>query len=73
MGINIPSDERQFNSMEAGHMAYTVLESQQDNPYFRSRLSPNAQHILDLGTGKGDWAIAVADKFTNSEVICSVE
>lgn len=49
-------------------MAYTVLESQQDNPYFRSELSDRAQHIIDLGTGKGDWAIAVADRFPNITV-----
>ena len=53
--LNMPSDERQYDSMEAGHMAYTVIESQQDNPYFRSKLSPEAQHIIDLGTGKGNW------------------
>lgn len=53
--INIPSDEKQFNSMEAGHMAYTILESQQQNPYFRSPISAKAQHIIDLGTGPGGW------------------
>lgn len=36
-------------------MAYTILESQQENPFFRSKLSPNAQRILDLGTGQGGW------------------
>lgn len=53
--INIPSDAKQFESMEAGHMAYTILESQQENPYFRSPISAKAQHIIDLGTGPGGW------------------
>lgn len=63
--INIPSDEKQFESMKAAHIADVILDCQQENPYFRSPISKNAQHIIDLGTGSGDWPIAVADAFPN--------
>lgn len=51
-------------------MAYTILESQQENPFFRSKLSPNAQRVLDLGTGQGgctssSW-LALCLDLTNS-------
>ena len=49
-------------------MADTIMESQQENPFFRSPISPKAQHVLDLGTGQGGWAISVADRFPNLTV-----
>lgn len=42
-------------------MAYTIIESQQQNPYFRAPISKNAQHILDLGAGRGDWYVPCSD------------
>ena len=42
-------------------MAYTIIESQQQNPYFRAPISKNAQHILDLGAGRGDWYVTYCD------------
>lgn len=49
--------------MEAAHIAYTLLEANQKNPFFRSPLPQTAQNILDLGTGTGEWARQVADMF----------
>lgn len=59
----VPSDDPQFESMEAGHLCHLILESQQKNPFFRSPISAKAQNVLDLGTGQGDWAQCVADQF----------
>lgn len=53
--IIIPSDERQFVSMNAEHLAYSVIESLEKNPYFRSPISGEAKHAIDLGTGEGSW------------------
>ncbi len=63
----VPSDDKQFESMEAVHTMFKVLESWQENPLFRSPISEEAQHVLDLGTGDGSWAIDVADAFPNRE------
>jgi hypothetical protein len=38
-----PSDEQQFETMEAGHLLYTILDSQEENPLFRSPIPDNAQ------------------------------
>lgn len=64
-----PSDDKQFESMEAGHIASTLLDADQRNPFFRSPLPATAQHILDVGTGPGEWARQVADMFPNTMVL----
>ena len=35
---------------------------------FRSPLWPKAQRILDIGTGDGSWAVAVADMMSGATV-----
>lgn len=64
----MPADEKQWGSMEAGHLLFLILDSQRSNTLFRSPISPKAQHILDIGTGSGEWAIDVADKFPQCTV-----
>lgn len=63
----MPSDDKQWESMSAGHLLFLILDSQRENSLFRSRLAKNAQNVIDLGTGNGEWALAVADKFPNRE------
>ncbi|KFY28414.1 hypothetical protein V493_02946 [Pseudogymnoascus sp. VKM F-4281 (FW-2241)] len=58
-----PSDEQQFETFEAGHLVYQILDCQEENTLFRSPIPENAQHIIDLGTGDGTWAVQVADRF----------
>ena len=53
--LSFPSDDKQHDSMGFNHLIFLVLESQRKNPFFRSPISHNAQHILDLGTGDGAW------------------
>ncbi|CAI7596102.1 unnamed protein product [Penicillium manginii] len=57
-----------FETYEAGHLLTLVLDSERDNPLFRSPIVKNPKHILDLGTGKGVWAIDVADMFPDATV-----
>ena len=40
-----------------------IMDSQRANTLFRSPLPPNAQHVIDVGTGAGDWALDVADAY----------
>ncbi|OAL31019.1 hypothetical protein AYO20_08440 [Fonsecaea nubica] len=51
-----PSDEQQFETLNAGHVLYLVLDSNQPNPLFRSPVK-EPLHVLDIGTGPGTWAI----------------
>ncbi|KAJ6121329.1 S-adenosyl-L-methionine-dependent methyltransferase [Penicillium capsulatum] len=63
-----PADDLQFESLEAGHAVAVVLESDMPNPLFRSPVGDSPQHILDIGTGNGLWAIDVADMFPSAIV-----
>lgn len=64
----IPSDEQMFDSYEAGHLVALILEANRDNPLFRAPIGEDPKQILDLGTGKGTWAIDVADMFPEATV-----
>ncbi|KAJ5692353.1 hypothetical protein N7462_001776 [Penicillium macrosclerotiorum] len=64
----IPADERQWEAYEAGHLVSLIMESDTDNPFFRAPLGPSPTHILDIGTGRGTWAIDVADLYPNTTV-----
>lgn len=64
----MPADDRQWESMNAGHLTLLVLDSQEENPLFRSPIPDSAQHILDIGTGDGSWAVEVADQRPNCTV-----
>ncbi|CAI7655758.1 unnamed protein product [Penicillium bialowiezense] len=63
----VPSDEKQFETYEAGHLLALVMDSDRDNPLFYSPIGDHPRHILDLGTGQGNWAIDVADMFPSGE------
>lgn len=52
-----------FEALQSAHLMHVILESQQENPFFRSPLSDSVHNILDIGTGNGAWACDVADKF----------
>lgn len=63
-----PSDEQQFEAFEIGHMVFLMLDYNQENPLHRSPIGKNPKHILDIGTGKGSWAIDAADKYPSATV-----
>ncbi|KAJ5611373.1 hypothetical protein N7510_008092 [Penicillium lagena] len=66
---SIPSDDEMFDSYEAGHLLALVMDSDdRENPFFRSPIGSSPQRILDIGTGKGTWAIDVADMFPSAIV-----
>jgi hypothetical protein len=41
------------------HLVTLVMESDRENPLFMSPIGQDAKHILDLGTGQGNWAMYV--------------
>lgn len=55
--------ELKLTSTSMSHLAFLILESQQENPLFRSPIRKDAQHILDLGTGDGQWYIGFVLSF----------
>lgn len=41
------------------HLLALVLDSERENPLFRAPIEKDPKHILDIGTGKGNWAMYV--------------
>lgn len=54
--------------MQASHIVHLILDSKASNNLFYSPISSNPQNILDIGTGNGAWAVAVADKYPSAVV-----
>ncbi|KAF3386801.1 Secondary metabolism regulator LAE1 [Penicillium rolfsii] len=63
-----PSDEQQFEAFELGHMVCIMLDYHRPNPLFAAPVGENLKHVLDVGTGKGSWAIDVADQYPDATV-----
>ncbi|KAJ5263463.1 hypothetical protein N7478_011068 [Penicillium angulare] len=63
-----PSDEQQFEAFEIGHLVFLVIDHLQPNPLFHAPIGESPKNILDIGTGKGSWAIDVADLYPTATV-----
>ena len=64
----MPNDEPEQTRLAIAHQAYLpVLDGQ----LTLARVPSNARRILDVGTGTGDWAMAMAERFHNAEIIAT--
>lgn len=63
----LPADEQQAEAMANTHLAFLLHDQFEENQLFRSPLGKGATDILDIGTGSGEWAVDVADKFPGSQ------
>lgn len=64
-------DEKELDRNDLQHHKYTLLLNDRlyVAPIPDSTLAEQSSRILDLGTGTGIWAIDMADKFPNCEVL----
>lgn len=64
-----PADEKQYDSMYAGHLFFIILDSQLNNRLFRSPIGGSPRNIIDLGSGSGDWAVECAEMYPECKVV----
>ena len=62
----LPVDELEQDRMEVQHRKFYLL---MDEQCFLAPIGDDPQKILDLATGRGHWAVDVADKFPSARVI----
>ena len=61
----MPADEAENTRLAVVHQAYlSILEGN----LTLAAIPRNVERILDIGTGNGDWALAVAERFASAEV-----
>ncbi|CAO2657158.1 Nn.00g032840.m01.CDS01 [Neocucurbitaria sp. VM-36] len=67
----MPMDEKEMDRNDLQHHKYNLLLRDRlfVAPISDEQLSSDSCRILDLGTGTGIWAIDMADKYPNAEVI----
>ncbi|KAJ5714815.1 uncharacterized protein N7483_011996 [Penicillium malachiteum] len=63
-----PSDDQQFEAFEICHLVFLVVDHNEPNPLFHAPITETPKNILDIGTGKGSWAIDVADMYPTATV-----
>ncbi|KAJ6007523.1 hypothetical protein N7540_011499 [Penicillium herquei] len=68
-GVHVPADERMFETYESCHLVAVLSDSgEEENSLFQAPIIEKPLHILDIGTGKGTWAIEVADMLPETTV-----
>lgn len=64
----MPNDDEEQTRQAVAHQAYLAVLGGQ---LTMTHLPQNTTRVLDIGTGTGDWAIAMAERFPNAEIIAT--
>lgn len=64
----MPNDETEQTRLSIIHQIYLILL---DGQLTRMPIPPSVTRILDLGSGPGDWALAMGEEFPNAEVLAT--
>ncbi len=64
----MPNDDEEQTRLTITHQAFlSVL----DGRLTLGRIAPGVTRILDIGTGPGDWAIAVGEQYPDAEIVAT--
>lgn len=64
----MPNDEAEQTRLSITHQAFLQILDMQ---LTFTRILPTVTRILDIGTGTGDWATGIAERFPKAEVIAT--
>ena len=64
----MPNDEAEHTRLAIAHQTFLLLLGGQ---LTLARVRSHVKRILDVGTGGGDWAIAMGERYPNAEVIAT--
>lgn len=64
----LPNDDAEQTRLSVTHQAFLSLL---DGQLCMTHIPQDIQRILDIGTGTGEWAIAVSERFPQAEVIAT--
>lgn len=64
----MPSDEAEQTRLAVSHQAFLLLL---DGRLTLARVQDDIKRILDIGTGPGDWAVAMGEQYPNAEIIAT--
>ncbi|GBF63711.1 meiotic recombination protein [Trichophyton mentagrophytes] len=64
----MPNDEREQTRLNIVHQMYLIIL---EGRLTKCALPQSIKRILDVGSGPGDWALAMGDEFPNAEIIAT--
>ena len=64
----MPTDEAEQTRLAVTHQAFLLLL---DGKLTMAHVQDSVKRILDVGTGPGDWAIAMGERYPNAEIIAT--
>lgn len=64
----MPNDDTEQTRLAIAHQAFLLIL---DGQLTLAHIPRTAKRILDIGTGTGDWAIAVAERLPKAEIIAT--
>ncbi|OAL69374.1 hypothetical protein A7D00_6493 [Trichophyton violaceum] len=64
----MPNDEREQTRLNIFHQMYLIIL---EGRLTKCALPQSIKRVLDVGSGPGDWALAMGDEFPNAEIIAT--
>lgn len=65
----MPNDDEEQTRLAITHQAFLHILGEEE--LTMARVSQNVERILDIGTGTGDWAVAIGEKYPEAEIIAT--